>query len=86
MTILTKVVKTMRKEKRYADLVIADPVIHGLKPFDLAGVKIFWSLKTLAKREGVTMMFDIYRRLLEELKKNGIDIPMASGINASIPV
>jgi small conductance mechanosensitive channel len=79
--ILADVVKRMREEPEYKDIIIGDVIIHGLKPFDLTGLKIYWEVRTTPMGEYVPC--EIYDRLINEFNKNGIEIPMATSINAT---
>jgi small-conductance mechanosensitive channel len=78
--ILKKLIDKMKKEKEFGDKILGDLIIHGLKPFDMAGLKIFWNLKTTPDLSGRLLKYEIYRRLSAEFQKQGVSIPIANAI------
>jgi small-conductance mechanosensitive channel len=80
--ILIATVAGMKESKKYSELIIGDVIIHGTKPFDFAGIKIYWEVKTIAN--GNYVLFEIYDRIAKEFEKNGIEIPVANSINVNV--
>jgi small-conductance mechanosensitive channel len=78
--ILVRVINEMKKDPNYAGKILSDVMIYGLKPFDLAGLKIYWNVQTIPGISGILLKYEIYRRLGEEFQKQGIEIPMASAV------
>jgi small conductance mechanosensitive channel len=74
--LLIGIVEDMRKEDNYKDVILNGAEIHGLKPFDLTGPKIFWRVKTVANTHGNAVKYEIFRRLYSEYKKYGIRVPV----------
>jgi hypothetical protein len=72
----------MKTEDKYKDVIIGEVEIHGIKPFDLTGVKIYWEVRT-GVCGGKFLSFEIYDRLVNEFHKNNIQIPL--GINVALP-
>lgn len=82
--ILTQLINTMKKEEKYYRKILGDLKIHGLKPFDLTGVQILWEIKTTPDAVGADFTYDLYSRLVDEFNKAGIEVPIASNINAPV--
>lgn len=80
--ILINVVNSMKKDGPYKDVIIGDVVIHGMSPFDMAGVKIEWEIKT--DTTGSHVINEVYSRLINEFKKQKIEIPMANNVNVNV--
>ena len=80
--ILLKIVDDMKRDGPYKDIIIGDIVIHGIKPFDMSGVKIYWAIKTNDK--GKYVVHEVYNVLLKEFKKHNIEIPIASSVSVNV--
>jgi hypothetical protein len=73
--LIVKVVEDMKKEDEYKKVILGNVEIHGLKPFDLTGPKIYWKLKTTANSSGIAVKYEIFKRLYSEYQKYGMHIP-----------
>ena len=71
--LLTKVVDQMKSEPEYADKILGDVHISGIKTFSDDGLHICWNLKTTTA--GRLLHLEIYRRLLPLLREAGIPVP-----------
>jgi small-conductance mechanosensitive channel len=76
--LLINIVEDMKKEDKYKSVILSNLEIHGLKPFDLTGPKIYWKLKTTATASGTLIKYEIFRRLYSEYQKHGMHMPMAT--------
>ena len=63
----------MKTEPEFADKILGDVQITGIKTFSDEGLHICWSLKT--STAGRLLHLEIYRRLLPLLRDAGIPIP-----------
>jgi small-conductance mechanosensitive channel len=73
--LLINIVEDMKKEDKYKNVILGNVEIHGLKPFDLTGPKIYWRVKTTATASGSTLKYEIFKRLYAEYQKHGMHIP-----------
>jgi small-conductance mechanosensitive channel len=71
--LLTKVVDQMRSEPEYADKILGDVNVSGIKTFSDEGLHICWNLKTTTA--GRLLHLEIYKRLLPLLREAGIPVP-----------
>ncbi|MDR1362182.1 MAG: mechanosensitive ion channel family protein [Holosporaceae bacterium] len=85
MAILKKIIQDMKKESYYCEKIIGDVIIHGIKPFDLTGIKIFWEIVTTPDLEDFRIKCDVYDRLLTIFGKKKICIPQISTIDCLFP-
>ncbi|MDR0631746.1 MAG: mechanosensitive ion channel [Holosporaceae bacterium] len=81
--ILRDIVKNMKNEEDYRDVILGEVEIHGLKPFDLTKPQIYWKIKTSPSSQGLALKYEIYRRLYAEYKKQNISFPTANFIASS---
>jgi small-conductance mechanosensitive channel len=82
--ILKNLTKKMQQEPEYCDVILGDVVIHGLEPFDMTGIKVFWTLKISASAIATYVKYAIYMRLIDEFKQHGIEIPVAKNLGVYI--
>ncbi|MDR0677197.1 MAG: mechanosensitive ion channel family protein [Holosporaceae bacterium] len=80
--ILIETVANMRKDQRFQNKILNDLKIHGLRPLDKNGPKIFWRIETVPESIA-EIKYELYYRLYNELKKHGVKIPIANSIIAS---
>jgi len=71
--LLTRVVNQMRSEPEYADKILGEVNISGIKTFSDEGLHICWNLKTTTA--GRFLHLEIYKRLLPLLREAGIPVP-----------
>jgi len=71
--LLKKVVNQMRSEPEYADKILGEVNISGIKTFSDEGLHICWNLKTTTA--GRLLHLEIYKRLLPLLREAGIPVP-----------
>ncbi|MDR2782118.1 MAG: mechanosensitive ion channel family protein [Holosporaceae bacterium] len=76
--LLTDVIENMKNDDKYKNIILGSAEIHGLKPFDLAGPKIYWRVKTAANSYGAVVKYEIFKRLYVEYKKHNVHIPIAN--------
>ena len=82
--ILGDLIDLMKKEDKYQGKILGDLKIHGVKPFDLMGVQVFWEIKTTPDAVGADFTYDLYTRLVDKFNKAGIEIPITSNISLSV--
>jgi small conductance mechanosensitive channel len=82
--ILIDVVKNMKKEENYRNSILGEVIVHGLKPFNLTGPKIYWKMKVSPDAAGKAVQYELYRRLYQEYGKRKMHIPIANSIISTV--
>lgn len=73
---INDIVAEMRLDSKYKNMILSDPIIYGLKPFDLEGLKITWGIVTTPDPKN-TVSLEFYKRLAIKLHEENIPIPRA---------
>lgn len=72
--LLHQVVDQLRSEEKYADKILGDVNIAGIKSFTNDGIQICWTLKT-TPISGRFLQLEIYNRLFPLLQQENVRIP-----------
>jgi small-conductance mechanosensitive channel len=83
-SILKDLTQKMRQEPEYSNVIMDDVVIRGVQPFDLTGVKIFWTLRISASSIADLVKYAIYMRLVDEFKQHGVEVPTAKNLGVYV--
>ena len=78
--IIRNVVDELRHKDGFADAILEDPIVFGLKPFDLTGMTLTWSVLMKPGIHSKIFKFEVYTRLKKEFEKRNIEIPISNTV------
>lgn len=70
LKLITEIIANMRQEPKYKGMILSDPIIYGVKPFDLEGLKISWGIVTTPDPLN-SVVPEFYKRLALKLQQSG---------------
>nr|MCR5225032.1 mechanosensitive ion channel family protein [Alphaproteobacteria bacterium] len=78
--IIKNIINELKDEEGFSDAILSGPVIFGLKPFDLTGITLKWSVQVRPGLYSKILKFSVYTKLKEEFRKRNIAIPVSNTV------
>lgn len=79
---IDEIISKMRLESKYKNVILSDPIIYGVKPFDLEGLKISWGVVTTPDPLN-SVILEFYKRLTLKMQSENIPIPKSTTFSTS---